>query len=38
MRNPKWVGVNTSASDRGPLPTKVVSRLKEHAFNNNWWV
>lgn len=38
MRNPKWVPVNAAASDKGPLPQEVLERLKEHAFDHNWWL
>jgi aryl-alcohol dehydrogenase-like predicted oxidoreductase len=38
MRRPEHVEANVLTSDRGPLPTEDLERLKEHAWPHNFWV
>jgi len=37
MRRPAHVRENTAASDKGPLPPRLLSRLKAHAWDKNWY-
>lgn len=38
MRQSKYVAPNCAASDLGPLPAEAIARLREHAWEHNWWI
>jgi aryl-alcohol dehydrogenase-like predicted oxidoreductase len=37
MRRPNHVRQNVAASEKGPLPRTLLSRLEEHAWEKNWY-
>ncbi|MBI4790751.1 MAG: aldo/keto reductase [Chloroflexi bacterium] len=38
MRQPEHAAMNVKASDKGPLPTEDLERLKARAWEHNFWV
>jgi aryl-alcohol dehydrogenase-like predicted oxidoreductase len=37
MRRAEHVRANVAASEKGPLPPEMLSRLEEHAWDKNWY-